>query len=66
MGDECDQRARQKLGVVSFLIRLGAVLLVAVLIFQSLRVAFAGGADARRWKPNKKDSRKYFGSMLSN
>ncbi len=52
MGDEFDQRARQKLGVVSFLIRLGAVLLVAVLIFQSLRVAFAGGADARRWKPN--------------
>ncbi|MGQ9666576.1 MAG: peptidoglycan D,D-transpeptidase FtsI family protein [Anaerolineae bacterium] len=51
MGDEFDRRARYKLGYVNVGISLLAVLLCLVLGFQSLRVVFAGGEDARRWKP---------------
>ncbi|MGC8828016.1 MAG: hypothetical protein ACP5TV_13555, partial [Anaerolineae bacterium] len=51
MGDEFDRRARHKLRLVSAGLSLLAILLCIVLGFQSLRVVFAGGEDARRWKP---------------
>jgi cell division protein FtsI/penicillin-binding protein 2 len=51
MGDEFDRQARHRLRGVDVSILLLTLLLCIVLGFQSLRVVFAGGEDARRWKP---------------
>lgn len=51
MGEEFDRQARRKLRLVNAGFSLLALLLCLVMGFQSLRVVFASGEDARRWKP---------------